>query len=356
MFSINSTSKSRFRFWVCAGASPYLTVGIFLGVALACVAAAICEAHYGERTARVCFYDAPWFFCLFGLLVINLVSAIIARWPWHWKDASFVMIHCGIVFLFAGAFVSKEFGVEALLRLHTMEHINETQIIFAQHPPVVVQHNGRPSGMRLALSMMENGPQLFIEGPSRQSRVFPVSTILGKTIQITSVPIEMEVQTYWCDFAMEHERPCSRSNSPNNPAVQVRLRGTIGGAEPEVEPEFTKKIGVRANLLRFEVLTDKAGLPADFRSTVRFTNLVTHHTKESVIAMNAPAHYPTGFWRTALGLSTQFSQAQWNPADLGETTLHVSRDPGWPFKWSGSFLILAGLIGKIVRFHRHRIS
>ena len=99
-------------------------------------------------------------------------------------------------------------------------------------------------------------------------------------------------------------------------------------------------------LRRFEVPRDEGtGAPSDFRSTVRFTNPATGDTHDSLLSMNHPACYPTGFWRSALGLNCNFSQAEWNPDDLGETTLRVAHDPGWPLKWLGSLLFCGGMAG-----------
>lgn len=83
--------------------------------------------------------------------------------------------------------------------------------------------------------------------------------------------------------------------------------------------------------------------PSDFRSTVRFTDSATGETVERLIHMNHPASFPTGFWRVALGRSFKFSQANWNPEDLDETTLQVLYDPGWPAKWIGSTALCLGI-------------
>ena len=52
--------------------------------------------------------------------------------------------------------------------------------------------------------------------------------------------------------------------------------------------------------------------------------------------MNSPAMFPGDFWRSLLGWNYKFSQANWDPQNLNQTTLQVLYDPGWPFKWIGS--------------------
>ncbi len=59
--------------------------------------------------------------------------------------------------------------------------------------------------------------------------------------------------------------------------------------------------------------------------------------------MNSPAMFPGDFWRSLLGWNYKFSQANWNPDNLNETTLQVLYDPGWPFKWIGSLGICCGI-------------
>ncbi len=81
--------------------------------------------------------------------------------------------------------------------------------------------------------------------------------------------------------------------------------------------------------------------PSNYISTLSFQNAGTH--KESIAKMNQPASFPGGWWAIITGLNYKFSQAQWNPADLRETTLQVLYDPGWFFKWVGSLGICAGI-------------
>jgi hypothetical protein len=83
--------------------------------------------------------------------------------------------------------------------------------------------------------------------------------------------------------------------------------------------------------------------PSDFRATVRFHDLKTGKTKETSLHMNHPASFPGDLWATATGFNYKFSQAEWNPRDLNETTLQVLYDPGWLFKWIGSLAICIGI-------------
>ena len=348
-FAPSTWIKTTLGCWIRGGASSQLAVLGLLALALACTGATVCEANHGPQAARVWFYDAPWFLCLLGLLAVNLLCATWVRWPWRWKQLGFVGTHYGIVFLLAGALIGRKFGSETLLRLHATEAVNETQMIFQQHAPVIVQHSGPPSGLRLSLLMKGAEPQIIVGTPLQQREIFFISAVLGKTIRLQGDAVQIEVERYWPDFVMEAGRPISRSEAPNNPALQVHLtRVADSGMNSETDTKRVEPLGVQVRLMHFDVPRDEGtDTPADFHSTVRFTDPNTGHEQVTVISMNHPVHYPTGFWRTALGLNTQFSQAQWNPGDLGETTLQVRRDPGWPFKWIGSIFLCAGLVGMI---------
>jgi len=97
-------------------------------------------------------------------------------------------------------------------------------------------------------------------------------------------------------------------------------------------------------LVDFEVPRDEGTeTPSDFRATVRFKNTKTSAEKEGLIRMNHPASYPGGLLANMTGFNYKFSQAEWNPRDLKETTLQVLYDPGWLPKWIGSLAICLGI-------------
>ena len=94
----------------------------------------------------------------------------------------------------------------------------------------------------------------------------------------------------------------------------------------------------------FQVPRDEGSeTPSDFQATVLMRNTKTGEEKSGLIRMNHPASYPGGLLANMTGLNYKFSQAEWNPRDLKETTLQVLYDPGWFFKWTGSLAICLGI-------------
>ena len=105
-----------------------------------------------------------------------------------------------------------------------------------------------------------------------------------------------------------------------------------------------KPIPFSISLTDFQIPRDEGTeTPSDFRANVRFKNLSTGVEREGLIRMNHPASYPGGLLANITGMNYKFSQAEWNPQDLKETTLQVLYDPGWLFKWVGSLAICIGI-------------
>jgi hypothetical protein len=97
-------------------------------------------------------------------------------------------------------------------------------------------------------------------------------------------------------------------------------------------------------LENFEVPRDEGtDTPSNYISSLRFDEPSTGRVVRGQASMNSPAMFPGDFWRSLVGWNYKFSQANWNPQNLNETTLQVLYDPGWPFKWVGSLGICSGI-------------
>jgi hypothetical protein len=83
--------------------------------------------------------------------------------------------------------------------------------------------------------------------------------------------------------------------------------------------------------------------PSDFISNVRFNDPASGQVVRGTAHMNSPAMFPGDTWRSLLGWNYKFSQANWDPQNLNQTTLQVLYDPGWPLKWIGSLGICCGI-------------
>jgi len=187
----------------------------------------------------------------------------------------------------------------------------------------------------------------------------------------------------WADWQMEllqsghHEHivlrtlPTPPSSKKNNltgtPGFHAFLEDPDGlKSEPtwvssgQITPLILKNIPIRIGyglelrpipfsieLVDFQIPRDEGtDTPGDFRATVCFhdrTRGKTETPRHEAIRMNHPASFPGGFIANVTGMNYKFSQAEWNPQNLEETTLQVLYDPGWLLKWIGSLAICIGI-------------
>jgi len=57
--------------------------------------------RYNESIAQFGVYGTNWFACLCGLLGLNVLLAMLIRYPWHRRQVGFLMVHLGILTMLA---------------------------------------------------------------------------------------------------------------------------------------------------------------------------------------------------------------------------------------------------------------
>ena len=76
------------------------------------------ESEYGADIAQFVLYGNVWFYALIALLSLNIVFAILLRFPpWGWYNIPFVVAHVGILLLVFGCFLTWQYGIEAQMTL-----------------------------------------------------------------------------------------------------------------------------------------------------------------------------------------------------------------------------------------------
>ncbi len=359
--------------------------------------------------------------------------------------------------LLAGDPASRERDFFGLARLRLLDalptrlplKLTESHLILARYAPIVQGEPGATTGVTATLS--PDGRTLEVTPPDGRPTALALPATLGRPQTLggntTVTPLE-----FWPDFTLVNGQPATASQSPNNPAVLLRVesprlpapgqdrqptleialdgdrlayqllrgphlvsRGTAApgepirlgwadwiatptailphaGIEPNLQPATPAQggpPGFRAHLRgpdgqttppRWIASGDRADLrspgpdirlsyglesrrvdftlaltdfnvprfegtdtPADFIASVRFHDPATGRTRDDTARMNTPASWPGGWLAVTTGLNYKFSQAQWNPENLDETTLQVLFDPGWLLKWTGSLAICAGI-------------
>jgi hypothetical protein len=100
-----------------------LRLGVILIVALAavCAVATIYESRHGTAAAQRDFYQTGWFSALLVLLAVNILFAVLKKYPWTKHQAGFLMAHAGILILLAGSLLSLHLGLDGSLALYEGE-------------------------------------------------------------------------------------------------------------------------------------------------------------------------------------------------------------------------------------------
>lgn len=154
----------------------------------------------------------------------------------------------------------------------------------------------------------------------------------------------LKILRYVADFSIDGAtgEVQSRSDAPNNPALQVMVTGNGGTNTQWVFarfPDFGSHVARGAVIpLKFQFM---AGPPPDmgrqgpikaFKSTVEIIENGAGVSTRT-IAVNSPLSWH-GY---------TFYQSSYNPDDLAWSALQVVRDPGVPIVYAGFILIMAGL-------------
>ena len=102
------------KLWIERLASLKLTVVLLLVVGVVLAIGTIFESLRGAEAARAVYY-APWFFALQGLFGLNLLAALITRWPRNRFRIGFALTHASMLLILAGALMTALYKVEGRL-------------------------------------------------------------------------------------------------------------------------------------------------------------------------------------------------------------------------------------------------
>ncbi|MFZ9932187.1 MAG: hypothetical protein ACO3J2_06710 [Chthoniobacterales bacterium] len=98
-------------------ASLRLAVILLTVLILVSIAGTIFESKFDADTARVWFYEAPWFHLWLLFLGANLTCSAFMRWPWRKHHTGFLLTHLGIIVVMIGAVVGWVWGIEGTMTL-----------------------------------------------------------------------------------------------------------------------------------------------------------------------------------------------------------------------------------------------
>jgi hypothetical protein len=91
---------------------------ILLGVVIvACIVGTFVESRFDTAVAQAYVYDSPWFIAWLLLLCVNLVCAVVVRYPWKAHQTGFIITHGGIVVILLGGIIGRIWGIEGNITL-----------------------------------------------------------------------------------------------------------------------------------------------------------------------------------------------------------------------------------------------
>lgn len=107
---------------------------VLLLVAMA--GATVYETMHGSEQALAAFYTSWWFQGLLSLLGVNVLMAMVLRWPFTRRQVGFVVTHLSILAVLGGALVTKLVGLDGRLAITEGQSVDE--ITLAGRPSLTV--------------------------------------------------------------------------------------------------------------------------------------------------------------------------------------------------------------------------
>jgi len=195
--------------------SLWLAAAMLIVLMAAMGSATIYETTHGAEQALVKFYHSWWFRLILALVAVNILSAMLLRFPFKKKQLGFVLAHSGILLTLAGAWVTDQFAVNgrvgfyedetvkdfsdqsqetlAIINQTTQEkaHINLPSSIFGQLAPVA-----RPPSPKLQLDPVSIKVMKYLPDISWERSVLNDSPHLHPAIEVSLSP-EKDAETTW---------------------------------------------------------------------------------------------------------------------------------------------------------------
>jgi len=169
---LTEPTERRFSAWRVAGSLWFACVLLMmLLMAMAC--ATVYESAHGSEQAQEMFYRSWWFAMLLALLAVNVLAAVVIRYPFHKRQIGFVLTHGAILVVLLGALLTRYFAVDGrvgLVKGQTIDHFTTKEGVLslvrnADHQSANVDLRG--AAFR-GFNVIENpaAPPLSLEGVS----------------------------------------------------------------------------------------------------------------------------------------------------------------------------------------------
>ena len=243
-------------------------------VAMAC--ATVFESTHGTGQALAAFYHALWFELLLALAGINVLGALLLRFPFSKRQLGFVLTHASLLVTFGGALVTKHLGVEGQVGIvegqnadhfitddelllvenradHSQSSINLSDVLTNQYLPTDFPSGTTASLADLRVDVVRYVPDsewvqnIHDDSPmlrpaievslSATGRTGPVWVFAGQSASIAGIPISFRLVADQAELA----RLISTTA-----ASQPSSKGTVRIEYEDVEYVFSVEQGLEA--------------------------------------------------------------------------------------------------------------
>lgn len=145
-----------------------------------------------------------------GLMLANLLAAHLVRFRLTWKRSGVILIHAGLILLFVGEFITREYAVEQRMRIREGSSANFTED--SRHMELVFVDSSAP------------GHDREVSVPERMLRA------KGGRVSDPELPVDVEVLDYYPNAALDP----AKAGGKSNPATAGVGRGFTATRAPEV--------------------------------------------------------------------------------------------------------------------------
>lgn len=300
-----------------------------------------------------------------GLMLANLLAAHMVRFRLTWKRSGVILIHSGIILLFVGEFVTREYAVEQRMSIRKGATVSYTED--SRHMELAFVDSSDPTADKVVVI------------PERLLRAG------GGKISDPELPVDVEVVEYFTNSALEKAHATKKSNPATTgmgqawvalkqpdvsgvdpqqkidlPAAYVRLfdkatgaeLGThlvalqvtmMGGQDDVTVGAKTYKMGLRniryykpysVQLVEFRFDRYEGTQKAkNYSSEVIVRDASGAEVRNQIIKMNDPLRYA----------GETFYQQSFDPDERG-TMLQVVKNPGWLIPYVSCAVVSFGML------------
>jgi hypothetical protein len=296
-----------------------------------------------------------------GLMLLNLLAAHLVRFRVTWKRSGILVIHSGVILLFVGEFITREFAVEQRMTIDQGSSVNYTEdarlseLAFvsdagsgAERSTVIPESRLRTARGRLThpdlpvdieVNEFMNNSALADSTPDRHNPAtggVGLQAVVVKKREVSGTDTEQKVDMPGAYITL-YKKGTDEKLGTYATAVQLRdQKLTIDGKTYEMALRFQrypKPYSIHLVEFRFDRYLG-TNTPKNYSSKVILMDPELGVEREVVISMNQPLRHR----------GETFYQGGFDDRTERTTILQVVRNPGWLIPYISCVMVALGMI------------